>query len=100
MAAVAIVAFAGVLAVESSASAYVYGDYTTSNVKIRSGPSQSYRIYGSGNPGDHEYDYCYTVGQNIYGNVFWDWNQNARTGTTGYSSEYYLTSGSSQFTAC
>jgi len=100
VAAIAALAVGGVLANATIASAYVYGDYTTSNVKIRSGPSQSYRILGSGNPGDGEYDYCYKVGQNIYGNVFWDLNENAYSGATGYSSEYYLTSGSRQFTAC
>ncbi len=99
-AAVGALGLAGVLGVQSAASAYVFGDYTAPNVKIRSGPSQAYRIYGSGYPGDYEYDWCYTTGQSIYGNIFWDWNTNYTTGTTGYSSEYYLTSGASQFTHC
>src|ERR1051326_2441913 len=57
--AVAALALGGLLADAGAASAYVYGDYTTSNVKIRDGASQSYRILGSGYPGDHEYDFCY-----------------------------------------
>jgi hypothetical protein len=98
--AVAVVAVGALLGTAGAASAYVYGDYTTSDVKIRSGTSQSTRILGSGYPGDHEYDFCYKTGQTIYGNVFWDLNEDAYSGTTGYSSEYYLTSGASQFTAC
>ncbi|NNJ60823.1 MAG: hypothetical protein HKP61_07715 [Dactylosporangium sp.] len=100
IAAIAAIGLAGALAAETAASAYVYGDYTAGGVRIRTGPSTGYTAVGAGYPGQHLYDYCYVVGQTINGNVFWDYHKNAATGVTGYSSEYYLTSGSSQYTHC
>ncbi|WP_042402660.1 hypothetical protein [Streptacidiphilus carbonis] len=78
-----------------------YGDYTASGVALRSTPyTNSPAIYGRGYPGQHEYDYCYTGGSDVNGNYAWDWNKDAATGVSGYSTEVYLNTGSEQFTSC
>jgi uncharacterized protein YraI len=73
----------------------IYGTFnnsvTTNNVNIRSGPGTNYPSNGHAQKGQIIVDYCYKVGTNVSGDVFWDRVHDSATGVNGYISEYYLT---------
>lgn len=68
----------------------ISGDYATSGVAIRKAPDTSSIRHGLGYPGQGATIYCFTTGDNVSGNPYWDRNRNQKTGVTGYSADYYM----------
>ncbi|MFF6885224.1 hypothetical protein ACFY9F_18885 [Streptomyces sp. NPDC012421] len=68
------------------------GDWTTSNVKIRKGPSTNTAIVGTGNFADGAVVKCKARGEGIYGNTIWWYvrNNQSSSNTWGYTSDYYF----------
>lgn len=69
-----------------------FTDYvTTDGVNIREGSSLNDSVVGQANTGEALNDYCYTTGDDVSGDVYWDYVQDTATGYEGFVSEYYLT---------
>lgn len=90
----AALALSGSLVVATPASAYpirALGDYTGTNVRIRSTPYTSDPvIHGLGQPGHRTEHYCRRSGSSVSGNPYWQYHRNRRTGVVGFASNTLL----------
>jgi hypothetical protein len=59
-------------------------------VRIRTGPHLSCTVVGLGYRSHTVTLYCYTQGDSVYGDSYWDKLKDVSTGKVGYSSEVYL----------
>jgi hypothetical protein len=64
---------------------------TGTDANMRSCPSTSCTVSGVAYSGHRLYSQCYSIGQVINGNQYWDVVYNETTGRMGFITEYYLT---------